>query len=80
MCDPSEGQGRWSIGDGSRDGNPGSSAPATDGLFLETLLLSFSSLEAWVSLIRMLMEGGGQGSEGAVEQEKHPGTREPVAN
>ena len=51
-----------------------------DGLFLETLLLSLSSLEAWVSLIRMLMERGGQGSEGAVEQEKHPGTREPVAN
>lgn len=36
--------------------------------------------EAWASLIRMLMEGGGRGSEGAVEQEKHLGSREPVAN
>lgn len=45
------------VGDRSGDQNTGS-PPAMDELFGETTALFLSSLKAWASLIKMLMERG----------------------
>lgn len=42
--------------------------------------LSRNPLEAWASLIRMLMEGGGEEVRELQSGEKYLGTGEPVAN
>ena len=60
VCDLTEVQGRWSVGDRSRDCNPGSPLQPWMGSFRKHCSFSLSSLEAWTSLIRMLMEEGAE--------------------